>query len=63
VDNCEAPIFILGGPKKDSEDEVVKYAADVIAAGANGIAFGRNTWLAKDPTEMTRRLAKAVHGN
>lgn len=63
VDNCEAPIFILGGPKKDSEDEVVKYAADVVAAGANGIAFGRNTWLAQDPTEMTRRLAKAVHGS
>jgi DhnA family fructose-bisphosphate aldolase class Ia len=62
VENCEAPIFILGGPKKDDEAEVVKYAADVVAAGANGIAFGRNCWLAKDPTDMTRRLAKAVHG-
>ena len=62
VDNCEAPVFILGGPKKDSEDEAVQYAADVVAAGASGIAFGRNTWGSKDPTEMTRKLAKAVHG-
>ena len=27
VANTEAPIFILGGPKKDSEDEAVQYAA------------------------------------
>lgn len=62
VDNCEAPIFILGGPKKDSEDDAVQYAADVVAAGASGIAFGRNTWGAADPTAMTRRLYEAVHG-
>lgn len=58
----QAPIFILGGPKKDTEDEAVQYAADVVKAGASGIAFGRNTWGAKDPTAMTKRLSKAVHG-
>jgi DhnA family fructose-bisphosphate aldolase class Ia len=62
VANVEAPIFILGGPKKDSEDDAVQYAADVVAAGASGIAFGRNTWGSKDPTAMTRRLYQAVHG-
>ncbi|MEZ5175050.1 MAG: hypothetical protein R2823_02440 [Acidimicrobiia bacterium] len=62
VANCEAPLFVLGGPKKDTEDEAVQYASDVVAAGASGIAFGRNTWGAKDPTAMVRRLAKAVHG-
>jgi len=62
VDNCEAPIFILGGPKKDSEAEAVQYAADVVAAGASGIAFGRNTWGASNPTEMVRQLSAAVHG-
>ena len=60
--NCETPVFILGGPKKDSGDEAVQYAAAVVAAGASGIAFGRNTWGAKDPTEMVRRLSAAVHG-
>jgi len=62
VANCEAPIFILGGPKKDSEEEAVQYAADVVAAGASGIAFGRNTWGASDPTEMVKKLYAAVHG-
>jgi len=62
VADCEVPLFVLGGPKKDTEDEAVKYAADVVAAGASGIAFGRNTWGAKDPTAMVRRLYAAVHG-
>lgn len=60
--SIQAPIFILGGPKKDTEDEAVEYAAAVVKAGASGIAFGRNTWGAKDPTAMAKRLAKAVHG-
>lgn len=59
---CEVPLFVLGGPKKDTEDEAVQYAADVVKAGASGIAFGRNTWGAKDPTAMVRRLHAAVHG-
>jgi DhnA family fructose-bisphosphate aldolase class Ia len=63
VANIEAPMFVLGGPKKDSEDEAVQYAADVVAAGASGIAFGRNTWSAQDPTAMVRRLHAAVHGS
>jgi class I fructose-bisphosphate aldolase/fructose-bisphosphate aldolase/2-amino-3,7-dideoxy-D-threo-hept-6-ulosonate synthase len=62
VANTEAPVFILGGPKMESEDAAVQFAADVIRAGAAGIAFGRNAFGADDPTEMTRRLAAAVHG-
>lgn len=62
IDNCEAPVFILGGPKKDTEDEAVQYASDVVRAGASGIAFGRNTWGAADPMAMTKRLYEAVHG-
>lgn len=62
VANCEAPLVVLGGPKMASEAEVLQYASDVVAAGASGIAFGRNTWGAKDPTEMVRNLHAAVHG-
>ena len=62
VENCEVPLFVLGGPKKDSEDEVVDHARRVVEAGASGIAFGRNTWGAADPTAMVRRLYEAVHG-
>ena len=46
----------------NTEDEAVEYAAAVVAAGASGIAFGRNTWGAKDPKAMAARLHAAVHG-
>lgn len=57
----EAPVIVLGGPKMDSEDAAVDYAAAVVKAGASGIAFGRNAWGAKDPQAMVGRLVKAVH--
>jgi class I fructose-bisphosphate aldolase/fructose-bisphosphate aldolase/2-amino-3,7-dideoxy-D-threo-hept-6-ulosonate synthase len=62
VEQCEAPLLILGGPKRDSEEEAVRFAADVVAAGADGIVFGRNAWGAVDPTAMVQRLHRAVHG-
>lgn len=62
VASCEAPLLVLGGPKMASEDDAVEYARDVVAEGATGVAFGRNTWGALDPTAMVRRLYVAVHG-
>lgn len=62
IANIEAPVFCLGGPKKETEDEAVAYARTVVAAGASGIAFGRNVFGAKDPTAMVKRLYEAVHG-
>ena len=63
VENCEAPLFVLGGPRMDSENEAVDYARRAVAAGASGIAFGRNAWGAEDPTAMVRNLYEAVHGH
>ena len=61
VEACEAPLFVLGGPKKESEYEAIDHAAAVVAAGASGVCFGRNVWGASDPREMVRRLSQAVH--
>ncbi len=63
IENCEAPLFVLGGPKRDNEDDAVSYARRVVEAGASGIVFGRNVWAADDPTTMVRRLYAAVHGH
>ena len=63
VENCEVPLFVLGGPKRETEDEAVGYARRVVEAGASGIVFGRNVWSAGDPTSMVRRLYEAVHGH
>jgi DhnA family fructose-bisphosphate aldolase class Ia len=59
---CPVPVVALGGAKMESEDDVVELARAVVAAGAAGIAFGRNVWGAKDPAAVLRRLREAVHG-
>ena len=33
-----------------------------MAAGAAGVAFGRNVWGAADPAAMVRDLGRIVHG-
>ena len=59
---CGAPVVALGGPKVDDEDQVVALARGVVAAGAAGVAFGRNVWGSDDPAALVGRLLEAVHG-
>jgi DhnA family fructose-bisphosphate aldolase class Ia len=62
VEGCPAPVVALGGPKVESEDEVVQLARGVVEAGAAGVAFGRNVWGSPDPAKVIARLHEAVHG-
>jgi DhnA family fructose-bisphosphate aldolase class Ia len=34
-----------------------------MAAGAAGVALGRNVWQQRDPVAMTRAIVQIVHGN
>jgi DhnA family fructose-bisphosphate aldolase class Ia len=63
VKTCPAPVVALGGPKIDSEEDVVALARGVIGAGAAGVAFGRNVWGSADPAKLIGRLHEAVHGS
>ena len=63
VESCPVPVVGLGGPKLESEDEVVELARAVTKAGAAGIVFGRNIWGSRDPTGLLARLHDAVHGD
>jgi class I fructose-bisphosphate aldolase/fructose-bisphosphate aldolase/2-amino-3,7-dideoxy-D-threo-hept-6-ulosonate synthase len=62
VQACPAPVLALGGPKMESEDDVVDLATAVCAAGAAGIIFGRNIWGSSDPAGLLKRLHGVVHG-
>ena len=63
VSSCPVPVVGLGGPKLESEDEVVELARAVTKAGAAGIIFGRNVWGSADPASLLARLHDAVHGD
>lgn len=56
---CKVPIVIAGGPRTS---DPVRMAREALAAGAAGIAFGRNVFEASDPEAMARDLRSVVHG-
>jgi class I fructose-bisphosphate aldolase len=60
VEACPVPVFMLGGPKRPTQREVI---ADVIFAaevGVVGITMGRNIWQQPDPARMIRALRVAA---
>ena len=61
VRGCPVPIVIAGGPKMATDRDVLQMASDAIKAGAIGVSIGRNIFQHRNPTGMTRALAKIVH--
>ncbi|HEU24941.1 MAG TPA: fructose-bisphosphate aldolase [Mesoaciditoga lauensis] len=63
VNNLKVPVFILGGPKMDSIEGVLRVAKESIEAGAKGIVFGRNVWQNPKMKDLVRALKMIVHDN
>jgi predicted phospho-2-dehydro-3-deoxyheptonate aldolase len=60
VRGCPAPVLIAGGPKLDSDLEVLRMVKGAMNAGARGISIGRNIWQHSKPREMASALASIV---
>jgi 2-amino-4,5-dihydroxy-6-oxo-7-(phosphonooxy)heptanoate synthase len=61
VGACPIPLLAAGGPKLPDPDLLHPYVADVIRAGAAGVAMGRNIFQAADPGAVARGIAELVH--
>jgi fructose-bisphosphate aldolase/2-amino-3,7-dideoxy-D-threo-hept-6-ulosonate synthase len=61
ISGCPVPVIIAGGPKANTDAEVLKMVEDAIAAGASGVSIGRNVFQHKNPADMTRAMSKVVH--
>lgn len=61
VSGCPVPVVIAGGPKCETEQEVLEFVYDGIQKGAIGINLGRNVWQSKHPAAMARALQAVVH--
>lgn len=55
------PILVRGGPKMNSDAEMLQMVKDAIDAGAKGIVFGRNVWQHANPEAILQALAAIVH--
>ena len=53
-----APALVVaaGGPRLETDDDVLRMAYDVVQAGAAGITFGRNIWQSDDAAGMIGAL-------
>jgi fructose-bisphosphate aldolase/2-amino-3,7-dideoxy-D-threo-hept-6-ulosonate synthase len=56
IRKCPVPVVVAGGPKMETDREVLKVADDVMKAGAMGVAFGRNIFQHPNPELMVRAL-------
>ena len=63
IENCSAPVFILGGEKVSSDLEILKMVRDAMDVGAIGITMGRNIWGHKNITGMTKALEAIIHND
>jgi predicted phospho-2-dehydro-3-deoxyheptonate aldolase len=61
VESCPIPVVIAGGPKADSEEDLLEMVEGAIIAGARGVAIGRNIFQHENPSLVTRRICAIVH--
>jgi fructose-bisphosphate aldolase / 2-amino-3,7-dideoxy-D-threo-hept-6-ulosonate synthase len=63
VKSTPVPIVIAGGPKADSDEDILKMTEDAMSAGAKGITYGRNIFAHKNPQKMVQALAEIIFNN
>jgi len=63
VKSCPVPIVIAGGPKANSDREILEMCEGAMSAGAKGVTFGRNIFQHKNPPAMVRALRKVIIDN
>lgn len=60
VKGALAPIVIAGGPKMNSDDEILQMVHDSIEAGGHGVSIGRNVFQHRNVEAMTRAISDIV---
>ncbi len=63
VESCCIPVVIAGGPKMESDRELVQMVHDAVAAGGAGLSVGRNVFQHDDVTGLVQILNQVVHND
>ncbi len=63
IKGCPVPVVIAGGPKCNTELEVLEFVYDGIQNGAVGVNLGRNVWQGKHPEPIAKALNAIIHEN
>jgi fructose-bisphosphate aldolase/2-amino-3,7-dideoxy-D-threo-hept-6-ulosonate synthase len=60
VKGCPVPIVIAGGPKAETDKEILEMCHGAMEAGAKGVTFGRNIFQHQNPPAIIRALHKII---
>ncbi len=61
ITSCPVPVLLLGGPKVDTEEDLVNQTTEALSTGARGLVYGRNVWQSADPSGTATQLHRLVH--
>jgi len=59
--SCPVPVVIAGGPKLETDLDVLNLAYNAIQEGACGVDMGRNIFQSKNPVGMIKAIRAIVH--
>jgi DhnA family fructose-bisphosphate aldolase class Ia len=63
VENTPVPVFTIGAEKLKTDLDVLRKASDSVKAGARGIIFGRNIFMARNPQTLIKALNEVINNN
>jgi putative autoinducer-2 (AI-2) aldolase len=63
VYGCPVPVVMAGGPRCDTELEVLEFVHDGMQSGAVGLNLGRNVWQSPHPVAIMQALRAIIHDN
>lgn len=61
IENTPVPVFTIGAEKLNTDYEVLVKAHDSISSGARGIIFGRNIFMAPQPSLLIQALNQVIN--
>jgi fructose-bisphosphate aldolase, class I len=61
VAGCPVPVVIAGGPKMNSDRDILEMVQGAIEAGGAGVSIGRNVFQHRDPSRMVGAISMLVH--
>jgi len=61
VEGCFIPVVIAGGPKMESDRDILEMVKGAMEAGAGGASIGRNAFQHRNPTHIVKAISLIVH--
>ncbi|MEG3224283.1 MAG: fructose-bisphosphate aldolase [Methanobacteriales archaeon Met13] len=63
IEGCPVPLVIAGGPRVETDRELLEMVKNAVDMGGAGVAIGRNIFQAESPQKTTRAIAQIVHND